>query len=407
MATKGTPPDPTAVLRAHRSAVTAIAFHSPSQTLLSGDSDGELRIWDLQRHRTLSSARVHSPAAGVIGIGTNSALGDTVVSQGRDGTVKCWLLAEASLSRQPLLTINTNSFHFCKLSLVGTGDDVVQYGTNVEALDANESHLHVIQDSTDDLSTSQTAEALQRKPGATKGGGLKQLLSSPKASAPTRFGETFCAAAATEGRGRALIAIAGAQTSTIELWDVDGGMQAQQLREITEKNGNVAGMCMCVHAFRSQSSIMLIAGYEDGSVMLWDLKKPSTPLLKARIHSEPVLAVVLDHAGLGGVSGSADEKILFFTVDLAETTLKVNKEIVLGRPGIADISIRGDNKIIATGGWDHRVRIYDYHRRRPLAILKYHAKGVTGVSFSADNQILASASRDGTVALWSIYPTRV
>ena len=56
--------------------------------------------------------------------------------------------------------------------------------------------------------------------------------------------------------------------------------------------------------------------------------------------------------------------------------------------------------------WDACIRVYDYKgsKGRILAVLKYHEMIVTSVRFSLDGKFLASASRDGTVALWPIYP---
>ncbi|KAH7365248.1 hypothetical protein KP509_18G017000 [Ceratopteris richardii] len=95
---KGPPPDPVTVLRGHRASVTALKFLEPS-LLVSGDLDGELKIWDLVKRRPHVSARVHNPASGVIGIGIDKKGGNKILSQGRDGTVKFWQLAEGSLSR--------------------------------------------------------------------------------------------------------------------------------------------------------------------------------------------------------------------------------------------------------------------------------------------------------------------
>uniref|UniRef100_A0A453QIT2 Uncharacterized protein n=1 Tax=Aegilops tauschii subsp. strangulata TaxID=200361 RepID=A0A453QIT2_AEGTS len=45
-------------------------------------------------------------------------LGTRSLGQGRDGLCKGWAIEEAGLSRRPIFTIKTSTYHFCKMSLV-------------------------------------------------------------------------------------------------------------------------------------------------------------------------------------------------------------------------------------------------------------------------------------------------
>ncbi|XP_057802695.1 protein DECREASED SIZE EXCLUSION LIMIT 1 [Salvia miltiorrhiza] len=347
---KRPPPDPVAVLRGHRASVTDVCLHPVKNILFSGSTDGELRIWDSLQRRTISSSWAHSAAHGIISIATVGE--NRVISQGRDGAIKLWDLGEAgSLSRSPLTAIHTNSYHFCKLSLL------------------NKPRVEIM---------------------PTEVSGSE--------NSPMKL------------EARSYVATAGEDLSVVEIWDVNNAEKLVKLPSSSvDRSTKSRGMCMAVGAFSpSESEVYanVVAGFEDGSMVLWDLRNPSLPVTSVKFHSETVLSLSIDNSCGGGVSGSADEKIVTFSLNPSMGSCLVKKETVLERPGIAGTSIRPDGKIFATAGWDHRVRVYDYRKGNALAILKYHHSICNAVTFSADSKLMASSSEDATIALWELYPPR-
>ncbi|XP_021889681.1 protein DECREASED SIZE EXCLUSION LIMIT 1 [Carica papaya] len=204
---KRPPPDPIAVLRGHRASVMDVCFHPSRPLAFTGSTDGELRIWDTIQHRTLTSAWVHSAAHGVIAVASSLSIGNNkVVSQGRDGTIKCWDIGDGAFSRDPLLTIKTDAYHFCKLSLVKRPVASIEKDgvRNCYNWDSNQ---------TDD------AEQLEASEIAAKG-------RSTECSDPPRE--------EMHGGGAKYVAVAGQQSSQVEIWDLNTGDRCARLPQSSE-----------------------------------------------------------------------------------------------------------------------------------------------------------------------------
>nr|XP_048308248.1 guanine nucleotide-binding protein subunit beta-like protein 1 isoform X2 [Myodes glareolus] len=149
------------------------------------------------------------------------------------------------------------------------------------------------------------------------------------------------------------------------------------------------GMPMCLGLWQTNSSPrpLLLAGYEDGSVTLWDISERKV-CSRIACHEEPVMGLDFDSQKAKGVSGSAG---------------KVCKTHELTNPGIAEVTIRPDHKILATAGWDHRIRVFHWRTMKPLALLAFHSASVYCVAFATDG-LLAAGSKDQRISIWSLYP---
>lgn len=147
-----------------------------------------------------------------------------------------------------------------------------------------------------------------------------------------------------------------------------------------------------------------LTGYEDGSVALWDTRNSSTYLAAQKLHSEPVMCLAATADCSSGFSGSADDRLASFDLDIARGQLRAGAVQVLPQQGLADVAVRPDGRIAATAGWDAKVRVWRVRKRQPLAIMRWHSQQVACVGFSRDSMLLAAGGRDNAISMWSLYP---
>uniref|UniRef100_A0A8D2HNW3 Guanine nucleotide-binding protein subunit beta-like protein 1 n=1 Tax=Urocitellus parryii TaxID=9999 RepID=A0A8D2HNW3_UROPR len=162
------------------------------------------------------------------------------------------------------------------------------------------------------------------------------------------------------------------------------------------------GMPMCLRLWQANPGPrpLLLVGYEDGSVALWDISERKV-CSRIACHGEPVMGLDFDSQKTRGISGSAGKALAVWSLD-GQQALQVCHTHELTNPGIADVMIRPDRKILATAGWDHRIRIFHWRTMKPLAVLAFHSASVHCVAFAADG-LLAAGSKDQRISIWSLY----
>lgn len=149
---------------------------------------------------------------------------------------------------------------------------------------------------------------------------------------------------------------------------------------------------------QATSHPLVVAGYESGSIALWDLRAPGQPLcLHPQPHTEPVLCLGAAPTQDRLFSGSADNLLHSWVlregrahrergVQGGEThskegaqsgemhreggvqgmgahkqggwVLKQKTSHILPQPGMSDITWRLDGRVVATAGWDAKVGGY-------------------------------------------------
>ncbi|RDD47326.1 Guanine nucleotide-binding protein subunit beta-like protein 1 [Trichoplax sp. H2] len=183
----------------------------------------------------------------------------------------------------------------------------------------------------------------------------------------------------------------------------------ENVHKLNISNDGGLGMCMYSKCIVNEhyGRPYIMAGYECGDIILWDVAERK-PLCQNKCFNEPVTCLDLTSTYAHGLVGSVERAITTVEINNMETLDVKRSAITIKNSGLNDIKIRPDNKLVATAGWDGRIRLFSMKSLKALAVLTYHTESISKLAFSYNNaigskQLLVAGSRDGRISLWSIY----
>ncbi|MGE3230029.1 MAG: WD40 repeat domain-containing protein, partial [Hyphomicrobium sp.] len=145
------------------------------------------------------------------------------------------------------------------------------------------------------------------------------------------------------------------------------------------------------------------ASSQDWKVALWDTTTPSAPVQVIDAHEDAAQAVAYVTTGKGPrlASGGADKQVKLWNLDTLDRirTYRGHRDLITA------LAFSPDGKLLASASIDGNIRVWSTRSGR-MRRLYGHRGRVGSLSFSPDGKTLASSGADGQLRLWDVQRGR-
>jgi len=322
----------------HMDSVRCVAFSPDGETLATGGSDHSVRLWNVRTGKEIGARSGHEHRVRSIAF---SPEGRRLASASYDKTVRIW---------------------------------DVQSGRETHRLDGHDDKVHRAAWSPDGLQLASASDDLTVRIWDTKDGREMRQLQHD--------GPVFSVAFSSDGRKL----VAGADWD-VSWWDTRSGRQLGKLKP--------ALSCYSV-AFFPNSDAFIFSGmaFEGRAVRLWNAAND-------RLIASP-LDRVWDHHILVLAPDAQTVAIQFGTgVRILEVaTGKVQHSLEGHSNSASAIAYTPDGKVLATGGSDEKIKLWDLASGSEITTLEATHGAVDALAFSPTGLYLAAASSDSVIRVW-------
>ncbi|MBC8353745.1 MAG: protein kinase [Planctomycetes bacterium] len=398
----------------HTGTVFSLAFSGNGKTLASASSDTSVKLWDVEAGIETRTIKGHIDFVYGVDISSDGA---KVASAGLDRTAILW----DTDSGERLHTLEGHSIEVWSVAFSPNGQQLatgsadktirlwdVETGELRDVLEGHADRVRSVAFSPDGTSlvsvghdrTLRTWDLTwSNEPSRVPVRNLKrrpvhffERMSAPNNQMQSiEIGHTAPLASVAYSADGGTI-VTGGEDLAVVVWDV-AGLNAQETND--SHDGSVNWVTY------SRDGTRVASASNDKTVRLWDANS-GQPVGEPLVHRQRVLSVALSPNGTLAASGTfSDDLMLWNLVTNEPTRLK-------GHEGaISCVCFSHDGKLLASASHDSSVKLWSVDDAAEVGTLNGHDDRVYNAAFFDNDKSLATVSADNSVRIWDVASRKV